>query len=206
VLNKLASSIGRRDEVPNQELAKEIIRSRDKKAVKELVENLSNSDSDIQGDCIKVLYEVGEKEPKLIAEHAYEFGRLLQSKNNRLFWGGMTALDTITLSSADEIHALLPAIMAAGETGSVIARDHAMGIIVKLAQDKRYSRECLPHLMQQLRTCPDNQFPMYAEMSMPVINQQNKKDFLKIFDGRRSSLKKDSQKKRVDKLLRKMSP
>jgi hypothetical protein len=42
VINKLASSPGRRDETPNQELAVEIASSNDKKAVQELVDNLSN--------------------------------------------------------------------------------------------------------------------------------------------------------------------
>ena len=40
VIPKLASSLNRRDEVPNIELAKEIVKKGDKKAVKELVENL----------------------------------------------------------------------------------------------------------------------------------------------------------------------
>ena len=44
VISKLASSLNRKDEVPNQELAQEIIKSNDKKAIKELVENLSNRD------------------------------------------------------------------------------------------------------------------------------------------------------------------
>ena len=54
VISKLASSLNRKDEVPNQELAQQIIKSNNKKAIKELVENLSNRDTKIQSDCIKV--------------------------------------------------------------------------------------------------------------------------------------------------------
>src|SRR6266513_422108 len=96
VLDKLATALNRRDEVPNQELAKEIVRSNDRRAVKELIENLAHKDKNIQSDCIKVLYEVGEREPALIAPYYNEFGKLLDSKNNRLVWGAMTALDSIT--------------------------------------------------------------------------------------------------------------
>src|SRR5262245_25358835 len=95
VLEELASALGRRDEVPNQELAAAIVRAKNKAAVAELVENLGNKNKAIQSDCIKVLYEVGEREPKLIAAHAAAFGELLASKQQRLVWGAMTALDAI---------------------------------------------------------------------------------------------------------------
>jgi hypothetical protein len=55
VINKLATSLNRRDEIPNQELAKQIANSNDKKAVKELIENLNNKNKNIQSDCIKVI-------------------------------------------------------------------------------------------------------------------------------------------------------
>lgn len=61
IIDQLASSLGRRDEVPNQELAEKIAAAKDKKAVKDLVDNLANKNKDIQSDCIKVLYEIGER-------------------------------------------------------------------------------------------------------------------------------------------------
>jgi 3-dehydroquinate dehydratase len=59
VLNRLAHSLGRRDEVPNQELARELAAKKNKAGIKEIAENLWNKDKNIQADCIKVLYEVG---------------------------------------------------------------------------------------------------------------------------------------------------
>ena len=88
VIEKLATSLNRRDEVPNQELAKNIVSKNDRKAVEELVRNLSNKDSSIQGDCIKILYEIGESRPEMISSYAKEFISLLDNKNNRLAWGG----------------------------------------------------------------------------------------------------------------------
>ncbi len=55
VLEKLATALGRRDEVPNQELARDIVRERNAAAVQELVENLANKNKGIQNDCIKTL-------------------------------------------------------------------------------------------------------------------------------------------------------
>jgi HEAT repeat protein len=73
ILSKLASALNRKDEVPNQDLAKQLATKGDKKAIQELVDNLNNKNKAIQSDCIKVLYEIGERKPQLIAEHVKEF-------------------------------------------------------------------------------------------------------------------------------------
>ncbi|MGO4182467.1 hypothetical protein AB4Z17_14885, partial [Paenibacillus sp. TAF43_2] len=93
IIDKLAASLNRKDEGPNQELAKYIADRDDKGAVIELVDNLHNNDKNIQSDCIKVLYEIGDLRPSLIAEYSKEFVTLLDDGNNRLVWGAMTALD-----------------------------------------------------------------------------------------------------------------
>jgi hypothetical protein len=80
VLSQLASSLGRRDEVPNQELARDLAAKKDKTGIREIVQNLWNKDKNIQADCIKVLYEIGSIEPKLISDYADEFVNLLRQK------------------------------------------------------------------------------------------------------------------------------
>ncbi|HEV7475819.1 MAG TPA: hypothetical protein VGN90_17315 [Pyrinomonadaceae bacterium] len=206
VLNQLASALNRRDEVPNQELAQEILRTRDKRAVKELVENLTNKNKKIPADCIKVLYEIGEREPSLIAPYYREFGKLLDSKNKRLVWGAMTALDCISALEPKGVHGLLAKILdVADNSGSVIARDHAVGILVKLGKLKQYAAECLALLTEQLLSCPTNQLPMYAEMSLGMANDTNKPALDKVITRRLGSLEKESQQKRVAKVLRSLA-
>ncbi len=165
ILHKLASSLKRQDEVPNQLLAEEIVRTNNRSAVKELVENVNNKNRDIQSDCIKVLYEIVERKPVLIVGFAEDFASLLESPNRRLIWGAMTALDTIAGEDPGRVFDLLLKILAGAESGSVIARDHAVGILVKLGSTERYAPHCFPLLLEQLKTCPNNQLPMYAEMS-----------------------------------------
>lgn len=92
VLSKLATSLDRRDEVPNQELAAEIVRAGDKAAVEELAANLGSKNKGIRHDCIKVLYEIGYQKPDMIAAYLMDFVPLLESKDNRMQWGAMTAL------------------------------------------------------------------------------------------------------------------
>src|SRR5687768_17967798 len=117
ILNRLATSLGRHDEVPNQELARDLAAKKDKKGIREIAENLWNKDKNIQADCIKVLYEVGTIEPELIADYMEDFAKLLRSKNNRLVWGGMTALAEVAKANPDAVFKCLDEVKKAKETG-----------------------------------------------------------------------------------------
>lgn len=205
IISKLASSLGRRDEVPNQELAKQIVNKKDKSAVKDLADNLDNKSKDIQNDCIKVLYEIGEQNPVLIADYAKVFVGLLDHKNNRLQWGAMTAIHTITLESPAIIYAALPKIVAAADKGSVITKDYAVNILIKLCSLKQYAEKTFPLLIEQLLSSPTNQLPMYAEKAMPIINDKNKEFFIKTLSSRLDDIEKDTKRKRVEKVIKKFS-
>ena len=185
IISKLASSLNRKDEVPNQELAQQIIKSNDKKAIKELVENLSNKDSKIQSDCIKVLYEIGEHKATLIAGYDKEFLALLENKNNRLVWGAMTALDCITSINPKGIYNNLTKILTAA--------------------GKNFTNNSLTLLLDQLKTCATNQLPMYAENAITVITDKYKKDFIKVLTSRLGDIEKESKQKRVRKVIKKLS-
>jgi hypothetical protein len=204
VLDHLASASGRRNEVPNKELAQRLVKSKDEASIKILVKNLSNPDKNIQGDCIKVLYEIGKQNPALIAQYVKEFGFQLDSTNNRMTWGAMTALDAIVSFRTKEIFKMLPKILAVAETGTVITRDHAVAILSGLGSKKEYAAVCYPLLIEQLTRCPEGQFPMYAEKTFPLVNKNNKKEFLGVIESRITNLGRDSRKARVKKLLNKL--
>jgi len=205
VLNKLASALDRRDEVPNQELAQQIVTDNDTNAVKELVDNLKNKSKDIQNDCIKVLYEIGELKPALIADYGNNFVALLDSKNNRLQWGGMTALSSITSENPKAIYAVLAKIVAAADKGSVITKDYAVNILIKLCSIKEYADDAFSLLNEQLLHSPTNQLPMYAERAVPIINENNKKLFVRTLSSRLDEIEKDTKRKRVEKVIKKFS-
>src|SRR5262245_21115000 len=194
VLEQLASAKGRRDEVPNQELAEKTACTADGAAVRELGENLQNKNRAIQSDCIKVLYEIGERNAELIAEYSAEFAGLLGSRNQRMVWGAMTALDAIAGIEPKGVFPFLKEIMRAADGESVIARDHAVGILIKLSRDRAYSAKTIPLLLKQLETCPSNQFPMYVEQSAMVLGEREPVKFRRIIDGRLPELPKESQR------------
>ena len=205
IISKLASSLGRRDEVPNQELAQQILKSKNKKAVSELVVNLANKDQNIQSDCIKVLYEIGEHQAELIADYDKEFLALLQSKNNRLAWGAMTALDCIASVNPGGIYKNLAKILMVADNGSVITKDHAVGILIKLASEKKYANNVLTLLLDQFRVCATNQLPMYAENALHVIPDAQKGSFVKVLTARLGDIEKESKRKRVEKVIAKLN-
>ena len=205
VLDKLACAHGIRNEEPNKELAIEIVEALDKKAVKELVENLTNKDKNIQSDCIKVLYEIGERKPELIAAYDKEFLELLHHKNNRLVWGAMNALDCIASVNPKEMYRHLVTILDIADKGSVITKDHGVGILTKLSAHKAYSDDTLVLLLDFMKTAATNQLPKYAEDAVPVITEKYKKDFVKVLSSRLPDFDKETKKVRLQKVIKKLS-
>jgi len=185
VLNRLAHSLGRRDEVPNQELARDLASKKDKKGIHEIAENLWNKDKNIQADCIKVLYEIGVIEPKLIGDYAEDFVKCLKSKNNRLVWGGMTALAEVAKANPDSVFKNLGAIKKAKETGSVVTVDNAISTLAyTAAANKKYNEAIFPYLLRHLSGCRPKEVPQHSEKTMPAVNASNKTDFIKVLEKR----------------------
>ena len=189
VLSRLASALGRRDEVPNQELARYLAAKKDKKGIQEIAENLWNKDKNIQADCIKVLYEIGSIEPKLIADYAEVFVKLLRSKNNRLVWGGMTALGEVAKANPDAVFKRLDEIKKAQETGSVITVDNAISTLAyTAAATDKYNEAIFPYLLNHLSSCRPKEVPQHAEKTLPAVNSSNKADFIKVLEKRMEDL------------------
>lgn len=192
-----------KNDVPNQELARELASNNDTEGIKEIAENLGYHNKAVQSDCIKVLYEVGYIKPELINEYMNDFIRLLSSSNNRLAWGGMIALSTIADIKAEEIFHFRDRIMAAIETGSVITTDAGIKTLARVAASGiHYNKILFPYLIEQLRTCRPKSVAQYAESIFSAVNEENKNQYISMLNDRKHDLK-PSQLKRVDKLLKK---
>lgn len=185
ILNRLASLQNRRDEVPNQELARDLVARKDKTGIREVAENLWNKDKNIQADCIKVLYEVGYLEPQLIAGYAEDFVKLLKSKNNRLVWGAMIGLAEVAKADPDVVFKSLDAIKKAKETGSVITIDNAISALAFTASaNQKYNKIIFPYLLDHLSSCRPKEVPQHAEKTFPAVHAGNKNDFIKVLEKR----------------------
>ncbi len=204
VLEKLSSSLNRIDQVPNQELAKQIVTTKDTEAIKELVVLLSGKNKRLQGDAIKTLYEIGEQNPSLISPYIQEFISLLDSKNNRLQWGTMTAIDRITPFHPKLVYDSLSKILKIADEGSVITKDHALNILIHLCDVKEYAADAFILLLDQLKVAFPNQLPKYAEQTMPFITTENKKQFLNILTSRLADVETETKRARIEKVIQKI--
>lgn len=201
VVDLIASSQGRRDDAPNKALAKMLVANQDADGIGELVGNLSNPDKAVQSDCIKVLYEVGYLAPDLIAPFWDIFLDLLSSKNNRLVWGSMIALDAISAVKTDELFASHEVITKTVKTGSVITQDAGIRALSQIAGAREdYREEILPFLLGFLQTCRPKDLPRHAEGMLPAIDSQHAALFLALLSRRRSDLT-DHQAARLQKVM-----
>lgn len=181
ILKKIAFFQNRRDEVPNQEAARELAQTRNAADIREIAENLWNKDSNIQSDCLKVLYELGYLAPDLIAGYVDDFLKLLRHKNNRMAWGGMIALSTIAGLQADKIFPHQEEIKKVMQAGSVITNDAGMKTLAEIAARKEeYRAKIIPYLLERLSDARAVDAPRYAETILPAIGTADKADFIKI--------------------------
>jgi hypothetical protein len=204
IINKLASRQGIKSDLPNQQLAKEIVETNNTEGIKEIAENLKNKDRKIQSDCIKVLYEIGYLRPELISEYVHDFLKLLTSKNNRLVWGGMIAVATIAVLKANELFAHRDELYLSMEKGSVITIDNAVKALAKVAAHKEeYNQEIFPFLITHLKTCRPKDLPQHAESVLVAVNLRNKDQYLAVLQERADHMS-SSQLKRIQKLNKKL--
>ncbi len=201
VISKLACSLGRRDEVPNQELARQIAEANDHDGVAELAANLWNRDRNIQANCIKTLYEVGYLKPGLIVPYALDYLKLLKSRNNRLVWGGMIALSTIGALAADELFPRWEEVRKAMDSGLVITRDAGVLALAGIASTGAERGQIIfPYLLDHLRTCRPKDVPQHCEKILLAVNPENRTEFIRVLEKRLEDLQ-GTQVKRVRKVI-----
>ena len=205
MIEKLACKLGRNDEIPNIELAELLCQSEDTEGIREIVEALKGSDRAIANDCIKVLYETGERKPELISGYAEVFLSLLFSRNNRLVWGSMMALATIAQSVPDVIYRDIDRVLSVFQDGSVIAVDNSVTVLSELCKaNKEYENHLFPLLLEHLNTCRPKEVAQHAERMSICVSKENAQDFLAVLTTRKEHLS-GSQLSRIKKLETKLS-
>ena len=204
MIEKVACNLGRNDEEPNIELAILLCDRKDTEGIKEIVQGLSDKKVQVANDCIKVLYEIGERNPELIADFVSDFIQLLKSKINRLVWGGMTALAKIACLRPQEIYNNLGTVIKAYENGSVITVDNAVSVFAELCRaDEKYGNIVFEYILKHLETCRPKEVAQHSERAFICVNSKNSKAFTDVLLKRKESLT-EAQSKRVDKLIKKI--
>jgi hypothetical protein len=198
---RLASASGRRDEAPNIALAEELYRDHSPAGIAFVADILETGNREKQSDAIKVLYDIGARDPHLIVPHTQCFLKHIRSRNNRLVWGALTALAEICEIEPGSIGANLDAILAAADSGSVIAKDQAIQILITLKSDPDYAQTATGHLFERLQSAALNQLPMYAERVSAALQPADRQRFLSILIDRISDDMPESKRKRLQKVI-----
>ena len=205
-LSKIAFFQNKRDEVPNQQLAKELAQTEDKAGIADIAQNLHHKNPNVQSDCLKVLYEIGYLKPELIAAYVQDFLGLLKSRNNRMVWGAMIALATVADKKPTEIYQQLTTVTDATDKGSLITVVWGVKALAKVAAaDKTYKQKIFPLLTSQLRNCIPRDVPMHAESILPAVDADNKAEFLRIIEARKPEMS-TSQLARLRKVTKNLQP
>ena len=185
ILDRLATSLGRNDEVPNQDLAREIVAANDAAAVDELVGLLTHANKAVRHDAIKALYEVAQGAPGLVAMHDAAFVTLITGKDNRLVWGGMTALGCIAPLAADRLWPQVSVIQKVTDGGSVITQDWGIRTLARIAAARpEYEAALREYLIAFLGSCIPSDVPRHAESMLVAVNDENRSRFLAALNTR----------------------
>jgi hypothetical protein len=195
---------GRRDEEPNKELGRELVRTGNIEGIQEIAENLWNSDTKIQSDCDGVMEEIGRQKPELIEEYVFDFLKLLSDKRNRRVWQAMICLSFLGESKSVVIFDNRETIVDAVEIGSVITLDNGINILARVASvEDEYHQELYPYLMEKLKTCRPKSVAQYAESIFCAVKTENREEYCEVLEKRLGILT-STQQRRVQKIIREL--
>jgi hypothetical protein len=202
-INQIAYHLQRRDEVPNQELARKLAEEENIEGIKEIASYLKDKNKSIASDCLKVMYEIGYINPNLLIPYAEELIGFLKSKNNRMVWGGMIAIANLAKVIPERIIQELDSILEIIETGSVITNVWGVYTVINLADNGYYDKlkDTLFKLQEQ---CRNVDYPKRAESMADVIAVNDKAEFIQLLENRLVHLTKAGAL-RTQKVIKKMS-
>jgi hypothetical protein len=202
VLARTAWGVGRRDEVPNQDLARELAAAEDREGIAEVAGALGSKNAVLRSDCIKVLYETGYLAPQLIVPYLDSFLRLLGDRENRMVWGGMIALGTIAPLCAEQLFAVREQIVPFLAKGTVITIDNAVKVLSVVAADRPdYGDQLWPVLERHLATCRAQDVARHAEVVHAAITLARRDDYVGLLLRRMPELSA-AQSVRVRRLIK----
>ncbi len=189
VLSRIAFYLDRRDEVANQELARDLAATRDLAGISEIAGHLRDKNKSVASDCIKVLYEIGYLQPELIQGYAGDFLDLLHSRENRMVWGGMIALATVASLQASAIWPRVDEVITVTERGSVITVVWGVKALARVAAaSPEYRTRIFPMLLRILAEAIPRDVPMHAESMLPAVDDANRRQFLDMLASRQPEL------------------
>ena len=200
IVSQLASARGHNDQSANVELAQALCKDQDHAGIACLVDVLQTGAKSQRTDAIKVLYEVGACDPKLIVPHVDVFFDTLKSRENRMVWGSLMTLAKICKAQPDAVAQRLDLVLAVADAGSVIAKDQAIEILATLKSVQDHAGVASRELFDRLRGAAINQLPKYAEITLASLLPGEREEFIDILGMRLGELMPEAKRRRLRKV------
>lgn len=203
-VERTAFYLGRKDEVPNRELARELAESDNREGLDEMASYLGDKNKTLASDCLKVLYEASYIKPELIVPYFEILVPLLQSKNNRMVWGAMIGIASIAKVEPIMVYKHIALIRNKIETGSLITNIHGVYAMINMAgADESIYDELIDELLKILEETRPIDVAKRAESLVPIIKATHQARFIEILEKAGSRVSKAGVK-RIEKVIKKV--
>lgn len=203
-VERIAYHLKRRDEVPNQELAKELAEENNEEGIKEMAGYLFDKNKSVASDCLKVMYEASYIRPEIIVDYYGDFVTLLQSKNNRMVWGAMIAIASIAKVAPDMVYQQVDLILEKINSGTVITNVQGAYALINMAGA---SEEIYGNVIDQIFTLVGGsrsvEFPKRCEAFSAILKDEDKERLIELIHKHEERLSTGG-KKRVARLIRRL--
>lgn len=192
VLSRLAVSVGRSDEMPNLELAADIVFADDTDAVSLLVAVIERHDDVHAPDAARVIAEVGTRAPDLLLAHADRLVDLIDPARGEMLAFTMLALSPVAPRYAETLWPARDLFWAALSDLSQPA-ELAQGGAVRLlsamcAANPDYARTLAGGLVDLLGKCMPKDVAFFAESVLPALGPAHSHRAKPVLDRRLKEL------------------
>jgi hypothetical protein len=192
VLSRLAISVGRYDEMPNLELAADIVFADDTDAISVLVSVIERHDDVHAPDAARVIAEVGTRAPDLLLAHADRLVDLIDATRAEMLPFTMLALSPVAPRYAETLwpaRDLFWSALSDLTQPAELAQGGAVRLLSAMcAANPDYARTLAGGLVDLLGKCMPKDVAFFAESVLPALGPAHSHRAKPVLDRRLKEL------------------
>ena len=192
LLARLAVSVGRSDEMPNLELAADLVFADDTDAVSALIAVIERHDDVHAPDAARVIAEVGTRAPDLLLGHADRLVEMIDASQKDMLPYTMLALSPVANRHAEALWAsrdLFWQALADLTQPADLAQAGAVKLLASLcAAGPDYARTLAGGLVDLLGKCMPKDVAFFAESVLPALGAAHSHRAKPVLDRRLKEL------------------
>lgn len=192
LLGRLAVSMQRCDDMPNLELAAEIVQTDDEEALRILVSVLERHDDQHASDACRVIFEVGTRAPELLQPHTERLLSMCDESQKEMLPFTMYALSPVAHLHADSLWDMRDLFWSALTDLTLPASTAQAGAVRLLsalcAAGPDYARTLAGGLVDLLGKCMPRDVAFFAESVLPALGTAHSHRAKPVLDRRMKEL------------------